>query len=87
MAAIRILLWGFVVGVLSFAAGYFGPMFLVPQARQGPLIGLFLTGPVGFLAGAGIGFVIELRRIAKVNAAMAAVGRRSGGLGSLDEGP
>ena len=39
------------VGGLGFALGFFGPMLLAPDANQGPLLGIFITGPLGFLAG------------------------------------
>ena len=51
-----------VVGGIGFAAGFFGPMLLAPDANQGPLLGIFVTGPVGFLAGLAYGVVRELRR-------------------------
>lgn len=49
-----------VVGALSFAAGFIGPMVLMPNANQGPLLGIFVTGPLGLLAGAVLGTVIGL---------------------------
>ena len=39
------------VGGIGFAAGFFGPMIFAPGANQGPLLGIFITGPLGFLAG------------------------------------
>jgi hypothetical protein len=44
----------FVTGAIAFCAGFFGPMLLTPEANQGPLLGLFITGPLGFIVG-GIG--------------------------------
>ena len=41
-----------VVGTIGFVAGFFGPMILAPGANQGPLLGLFITGPLGVIAGA-----------------------------------
>jgi hypothetical protein len=41
----------FMVGGVSFAAGFFGPMIFAPGANQGPLLGLFITGPLGFVLG------------------------------------
>jgi hypothetical protein len=43
-----------VVGGIGFCGGFFGPLIFAPQANQGPLLGIFITGPLGFLAG-GIG--------------------------------
>jgi hypothetical protein len=39
------------LGLVGFAAGFFGPMIFAPGANQGPLLGIFITGPVGFLMG------------------------------------
>jgi hypothetical protein len=57
----RILRWAFLVGAVAFAAGFFGPILLAPEANQGPLLGIFITGPLGFIAGALFGFIRELR--------------------------
>jgi hypothetical protein len=43
--------WGLIVGGVGFALGFFGPMILAPQANQGPMLGIFITGPLGFLVG------------------------------------
>jgi hypothetical protein len=51
-----------ILGALGFAAGFFGPMLLAPEANQGPLLGIFYTGPAGALLGALIGFVYGLMR-------------------------
>lgn len=42
------------LGGIGFSAGFFGPMIFAPEANQGPLLGLFITGPLGFLLG-GVG--------------------------------
>ena len=58
----------FAVGAVSFLAGFFGPIVTHPDSPQGPLLGIFITGPLGFVAGAvvglGIGLVKERRRYA-----------------------
>jgi len=46
-----------VLGSVGFCAGFFGPMILTPEANQGPLLGIFIIGPAGFLCG-GIGGLI-----------------------------
>jgi len=51
-----------VVGGISFAVGFFGPMILTPEANQGPLLGLLITGPLGFIFGGLGGFVWGLTR-------------------------
>ena len=48
------LYWAAVVGGIGFVGGFLGPIVLTPDANQGPLLGLFITGPLGFLIG-GIG--------------------------------
>ena len=49
--------WAAVVGALGFCGGFFGPLIFTPEANQGPLLGIFITGPLGFM-GAGIGGLI-----------------------------
>ena len=41
-----------VVGATGFVVGFFGPMIFTPEANQGPLLGLFITGPLGAVVGA-----------------------------------
>jgi hypothetical protein len=43
------------LGGTGFAAGFFGPIALNPEANQGPLVGLLITGPFGALAGLVLG--------------------------------
>lgn len=50
-------LWAAVVGGIGFVGGFFGPILFAPHANQGPLLGLFITGPLGLLVGAVTGFV------------------------------
>ena len=40
------------LGTLGFSAGFWGPIFFTPDANQGPLLGIFLTGPLGLMLGA-----------------------------------
>lgn len=40
------------VGGIGFVLGFFGPMVFAPGANQGPLLGIFITGPGGALLGA-----------------------------------
>ena len=52
-----------VTGGAGFCLGFFGPMLLAPQANQGPLLGILLTGPAGFvLGGAGGALYWAFRR-------------------------
>lgn len=56
----RILKWSGVTGGIAFALGFFGPIILTPDANQGPLLGIFITGPLGLLIGAGFGIMREI---------------------------
>lgn len=40
---------------IAFLGGFIGPIILTPDANQGPLLGIFITGPLGFFAGAVLG--------------------------------
>lgn len=56
----RIATWAFVIGVVCFSAGFLGPIIFAPDANQGPLLGILITGPLGFLGGIGVGILREL---------------------------
>lgn len=43
--------WILIVGAAGFLAGFIGPMVFVPDANQGPLVGIFMSGPAGILLG------------------------------------
>lgn len=40
------------LGAIGFVAGFFGPMIFAPGANQGPMLGIFITGPGGAVLGA-----------------------------------
>lgn len=46
--------WIGVLGAVGFVTGFFGPLIFVPEANQGPLVGIFISGP----AGAALGCVL-----------------------------
>lgn len=46
-----VLRWVLIVGAVGFAAGFFGPIIFNPEANQGPLLGIFITGPAGAFLG------------------------------------
>jgi hypothetical protein len=52
----------FVTGSIAFSLGFFGPILFTPGANQGPLLGLLITGPIGFLLGAVGGAVVWIVR-------------------------
>lgn len=43
-----------VLGGIGFCGGFIGPLIFTPDANQGPLLGIFITGPAGFALG-GVG--------------------------------
>ncbi len=49
--------WALVIGAVGFVGGFFGPMLFTPGANQGPMLGIFITGPLGVLIGAIGGLV------------------------------
>jgi hypothetical protein len=53
-------LTAFVVGAVAFLVGFIGPMIFYPESNQGPLLGIFVTGPLGVVLGAVIGCCIGL---------------------------
>ena len=57
-----VLLGGLVVGGIGFAIGFFGPLIWAPDANQGPLLGIFITGPIGFVVGAALGWLYARTR-------------------------
>ena len=50
------------LGGAGFVAGFFGPMLFAPEANQGPLLGLFITGPAGCILGSLAGWLYWLKR-------------------------
>ena len=50
------------VGGITFLIGFVGPMIVTPEANQGPLLGIFITGPAGFCLGLIWGLLRASRR-------------------------
>jgi hypothetical protein len=73
---------GCLLGFTGFVIGFFGPIRFQPWANQGPMLGLFVTGPGGVLLGVILGIVLGFshpdwstrRRIWTLNAANVAWG-------------
>jgi hypothetical protein len=59
---VHALIGALVVGGISFAAGFFGPMIFSPQSNQGPMLGIFITGPAGFVVGLIGGGIVGIFR-------------------------
>jgi len=54
---------GWIVGALGLGVGFIGPLLLNPKANLGPLLGILITGPLGFVLGAlGAGMLQALRK-------------------------
>lgn len=54
--------WGVILGIIGFLGGFLGPMIFMPDANQGPMFGIFISGPAGFVLGLVVGLVIALAR-------------------------
>jgi hypothetical protein len=59
--ASSVLLGALVVGGIGFSAGFFGPLLFMPSGRAnvGPVLGIFITGPLGFILGAAGGAALH----------------------------
>jgi hypothetical protein len=60
-SARNILLSAFIFVGMCFAGGFFGPLIFAPDANQGPLLGIFITGPIGIVVGIAYGLVKSRR--------------------------
>lgn len=56
------LIGGVIIGLAGFLPGFFGPMFLHPDSPQDPMLGIFVTGPLGFVIGVIGGTIAGLVR-------------------------
>jgi hypothetical protein len=59
-----LLRWVLILGAAGFAAGFFGPLIFAPDANQGPLVGILISGPGGALLG---GLLCGLCRLLRVS--------------------
>ena len=53
----RPLIAGLALGSIGFIAGFLGPIALSPDANQGPLLGIFITGPMWTVVGIVFGLL------------------------------
>jgi hypothetical protein len=56
------LLGALIVGGIGFVGGFFGPIIFAPDANQGPLLGIFITGPLGAVLGFILGCIYGIKR-------------------------
>src|SRR5204863_564196 len=52
---VMFLRWAIVLGIVGLSTGFIGPIVLSPESNQGPLLGIFISGPAGTLLGAVLG--------------------------------
>lgn len=56
------LLGASILGAFGLLGGFYGPLFLNPEAGLGPLLGIFITGPLGVILGGIGGALVGWRR-------------------------
>jgi len=54
--------FGLFIGAIAFLIGFAGPIIVKPSANQGPLLGIFITGPIGLALGLFWGLLRAIRR-------------------------
>jgi hypothetical protein len=67
--AIHIIIWGIIFGAIGFILGFMGPIILNWGGKLGPMLGIFITGPIGFLVGligGGIYQYIKKKKISDI---------------------
>jgi len=62
----HILLGGIILGGFSLCIGFFGPIIFYPGSGLGPLLGLLITGPLGFLFGLLGGYLYWLNKSKRI---------------------
>jgi hypothetical protein len=68
----QVLRWTMGIGVVCFVAGFAGPI-LLSNSNLGPLLGIFVTGPLGFLVGGVVGALRVANRAARLSSRSIAV--------------
>lgn len=51
-----------IVGSFGLTVGFLGPILVMPEFTEGPLLGIFLTGPLGAMVGAVGGYFLRRER-------------------------
>lgn len=58
MKTVRVATWSVVLGSVGLLCGYFGPLQLLAEpGSAAPLLGIFVTGPLGFVLGGLLGWL------------------------------
>jgi len=58
-----LVLWALILGGAGFSAGFFGPLIFSPDANQGPLVGILISGPGGAVLGVLLFGIVRLMRL------------------------
>ena len=58
--------WALVLGSIGSLCGFLGPIMLAPEANQGPLLGIFISGPGGFVLGLLLGVLACLLALSEI---------------------
>jgi hypothetical protein len=61
-AGFAVLSGALIFGGLGFSIGFLGPLIFAPDANQGPMLGIFITGPLGCVVGAISGYIYWSRK-------------------------
>src|SRR5207244_2882804 len=61
--AVPAIVWFLVLGGVGFLSGFLGPITLNPEANQGPLLGIFITGPLGAVFGLALYAICRAQRV------------------------
>ncbi len=59
---LTMLIGALIVGGVGLSIGLLGPAIFAPGANQGPMLGIFISGPLGFIIGAVGGYVYWLNK-------------------------
>lgn len=82
-ASSNVFLGGCLLGAVGFVAGFAGPLYF-HSGDQGPLLGIFFTGPASFVLGLAVGAIVTYARLSPATAkAVLAAGALAVGVASL----
>jgi len=70
-------------GLAGLLTGFFGPLHYTPGANQGPLVGIFFSGPLGVVIGAVFGAGLGVIRQCRISAGVVVLALCSAGYGGF----